>query len=79
LGVSAEASRMEIKAAYRKLIAEVQERYDDATDLTTRQECRRKRRELDEARRILIPDSDDQEQRRREEQERREAELRISI
>jgi chemotaxis protein histidine kinase CheA len=82
LGVSANASKMEIKAAYRKLIAEVQERYDDATDLTTRQECRRKRRELDEARRTLIPDSeyiadfDDQEQRRREEEERRDTEQR---
>jgi chemotaxis protein histidine kinase CheA len=73
LGVSANASRSEIEAAYSYRINQVRKQFDEARDYRAREKCKRERNALDEARSLLL-DLEEEDQRQREEEERAAAE-----
>jgi YARHG domain/PEGA domain len=61
LGVSANASREEIEAAYSTRVRDVRKQFEKARDHRTREKCRREREAIDEARRILLPEQEQEE------------------
>jgi hypothetical protein len=75
LGLSSDASRSEIEAAYNHRINQVRKQFDEARDHRTREKCKRERNALDEARSFLL-DLEQEDQRQREEEERAAAEQR---
>jgi chemotaxis protein histidine kinase CheA len=75
LGLSSDASRSEIEAAYNHRINQVRKQFDEARDHRTREKCKRERNTLDEARSLLL-DLQEEDQRQREEEERAAAEQR---
>ena len=58
LGVSTNASREEIEAAYSGRVRDVRKQFEKARDHRTREKCRRDREAIDEARRILLPEQE---------------------
>jgi DnaJ-class molecular chaperone len=69
LGVSANASQREIEAAYSHRVSEPRKQFKEAKDHRTREKCRRKSEDIDEARRLLL-DPEEEDRRQREENER---------
>jgi hypothetical protein len=73
LGVSTNASREEVEAAYSGRVREVRKQCENARDRRTREKCRRERDFIDEARRLLL-DLEEEDQRQGEPDERLAAE-----
>jgi hypothetical protein len=61
LGVSTNASREEIEAAYSGRVRDVRKQFEKARDHRTREKCRREREALDEAGRLLLPGQEQEE------------------